>query len=355
MPEGQDTAERLAHTLLGLINVPSESLHEDAIASHVLELLGGRAVDAGDNCVLAGVTERSADRPLVLLAGHLDTVPEQGNMPASRDGDTISGLGASDMKAALAVMIDLILHPAPDPVVDVGAVFFPREELPFGDTALTPLLQRRPELLTADLAIVMEPTALEVQLGCLGNLNATWTFTGTAGHSARPWLADNAIAKAAAAVADLAGDQPVEQQFGGLTFREVTSAVMIEGGVARNVIPDSCVVTLNHRYGPGTTASEAEARLHARCEPAGSLNIDGNAPSGAVPATGPLIERLTELSGASPSAKQAWTPVAEFSLAGVDAVNFGPGDPKQAHRRDESASIAAMVTARETLSALLCG
>jgi len=353
MSAAEEIAERLAATLIDLIDIPSQSGSEQAIAAHVLELLGDRAVDAGDCCVLAGATERSG-RPLVLLAGHLDTVPAQDNLPARREGDTISGLGASDMKAALAVMLDLILHPVADADVDLGVVFFPREELPFGDTALTPLLARNPGLCTADLALVMEPTALELQLGCLGNLNATWTFAGTAGHSARPWLADNAISKAAVALAELASHQPEAQQFGPLTFREVTSAVMIEGGIARNVIPDRCAVTLNHRYGPGTTAADAEARLHGLCDRFGELVIDGNAPSGAVPRPGALLERLQSLLAAAPTAKQAWTPVAEFALAGVDAVNFGPGDPQQAHRRDESASITAMVEARRILGRLLC-
>lgn len=341
--------DRLARRLTGLIDCESVSGHEQALAALVLDALapaGSRA--AGDDCVLAGTTVRG-ERPLVLLAGHLDTVPAQGNLPARRAAGVVHGLGASDMKGALAVMIELLLTLPTDRSVDVGAVFFPREELPFTTTALTPLLEREPELRSADLAIVMEPTANRIQLGCLGNLNATWTFTGRAGHSARPWLADNAIEQAARAVAALATIEPVDHEFAGLRFREVTTAVMIDGGIARNVVPGSCTVELNHRYAPGTSAAAAEERLRLRCAQAAgpataSLTPAGNAPSGAVPEANPLVAALATAigDGAPYEPKQAWTPVAEFALAGVDAVNFGPGDPAFAHRTDEQISERAL-------------
>src|SRR3954469_18866647 len=233
MPAG--LADRLADRVLEIVDVPSESRAEAPLAGHVLEVLGARARDAGDTCVLAGVTERR-DRPLVLLAGHLDTVPAQGNLPGARQDGHVVGLGAADMKAAIGVMIELALEPPPDATVDVGFVFFGREELPAHESALTPLLEREPGLRTADLVVVMEPTANELHAGCLGNVNATWTFHGTAGHSARPWLADNATHRAAAGIAELAGVEPVDHEFGGLVFREVVSVVTIAGGVARNVI-----------------------------------------------------------------------------------------------------------------------
>ncbi|HMJ37533.1 MAG TPA: succinyl-diaminopimelate desuccinylase [Baekduia sp.] len=347
-------AERLAARVLELVDVPSESGSEAALAAHVLDVLApaAGARDAGDTCVVAGATARG-DRSLVLLAGHLDTVPAQGNFPGSRDGDWVHGLGAADMKAALGVMIELALAP-PDATVDVGFVFFGREELPFGDSALTPLLQREPGLREADLVLVMEPTGNGLHAGCVGNINATWTFRGVAGHSARPWLADNAIHRAGRGIAALAEVEPVDHAFAGLTFREVVSAVTIHGGVARNVVPDACVVEVNMRYAPGTSAAEAEARLRALCEPFGEVRIDGNAPSGAVPDGNPLVARLIETGGLSVAPKQAWTPVAEFAAAGVDAVNFGPGDPQYAHRRDERVAVASLVDSYNTLVRFLC-
>jgi succinyl-diaminopimelate desuccinylase len=346
-------ADRLAARVLEIVDIPSESRAEAALAAHVLAVLGDRARDAGDTCLLAGVTERR-DRPLVLLAGHLDTVPAQGNLPGARADGYVHGLGAADMKAALGVMVELALAPPAEATVDVGYVFFGREELPFGDSALTPLLAREPGLRDADLVVVMEPTDNELHAGCVGNINATWTFRGTAGHSARPWLADNAIHRAGAGIAALAALEPVEHEFAGLTFREVVSAVTVHGGVARNVIPDTCVVEVNMRYAPGTGAADAEARLRALCEPHGELAIDGNAPSGAVPAGNALVDRLIAAGDLVTAPKQAWTPVAEFAAAGVDAVNFGPGAPKYAHRRDERVAEAALVACHETLVRFLC-
>jgi succinyl-diaminopimelate desuccinylase len=345
-------ADRLGSRVLEIVDVPSESRSEAALAAHVLSTLPD-ARDAGDTCVLAGTTARG-DRPLVLLAGHLDTVPAQHNLPGRLEDGIVHGLGAADMKAALGVMVELALTTLPDATVDVGFVFFGREELPFGDSALTPLLAREPGLCEADLVVVMEPTDNQLHAGCVGNINATWTFRGIAGHSARPWLADNAIHRAGRGVAALAELEPVDHEFAGLTFREVVSAVTIHGGVARNVVPDTCVVEVNMRYAPGTSAADAEAKLRALCEPHGELVIDGNAPSGAVPEGNVLVSRLVEAGGLETAPKQAWTPVAEFAAAGVDAINFGPGAPRFAHRRDEQVDVAALVTSYETLVRFLC-
>jgi succinyl-diaminopimelate desuccinylase len=345
-------ADRLGSRVLELVNVPSESRSEAALAAHVLSVLPDSR-DAGDTCILAGATARG-DRPLVLLAGHLDTVPAQDNFPGRLEDGTVYGLGAADMKAALGVMVELALTSLPDATVDVGFVFFGREELPFGDSALTPLLAREYGLREADLVIVMEPTDNALHAGCVGNINATWTFRGTAGHSARPWLADNAIHRAGRGIAALAELEPVDHEFAGLTFREVISAVTVHGGVARNVVPDTCTVEVNMRYAPSTSAEDAEARLHALCDPHGELVIDGNAPSGAVPEGNALVSRLVAAGGLDTAPKQAWTPVAEFAAAGVDAINFGPGAPRFAHRRDEQVEVAALVTSYTTLVAFLC-
>src|SRR3954451_18635996 len=170
-------ADRLAARTLELIDVPSESRNEDALAALVLDVLrGAGARSVGDTCVLAGATARG-ERPLVLLAGHLDTVPAQDNHPGRRDGEAIHGLGAADMKGAVAVMVELALSRLGERAnVDVGYVFFGREELPVLHSALTPLLEREPGLREADAVIVMEPTANAIHAGCLGNINATWTF-----------------------------------------------------------------------------------------------------------------------------------------------------------------------------------
>ena len=330
-----DLGERVAARTLELIDIASESRDEERLAEHVLDLLPD-ARDLGDTGVLAG-----PEGARVLLGGHLDTVPAQGNRPGRRDGERVVGLGASDMKGALAVMIELVRDGAP-----FGALFFGREELPVTDSALTPLLERHP--LSPELVVMMEPTDNAIHAGCLGNVNATWTFHGVSGHSARPWLADNAITRAAAGVTALAAHAPEPHDFGGLEFVEVASVTRIAGGIAGNVIPGEAHAHVNFRYAPGRTPEEAEARLHELCDGHGELRIDANAPSGPV-ATGPLVDALIAAGDLAVAPKQAWTPVAEFGQAGLAAVNFGPGDPPQAHTRDESVSVAALVRSYRVL------
>jgi succinyl-diaminopimelate desuccinylase len=348
-------ADRLASRALELVDVPSESRDEAALAQLVLGVLrdgGVDARDAGDSCVMAGITARG-ERPLVLLAGHLDTVPAQGNRPGRRDADAVHGLGAADMKGAVAVMIELALA-RPTTHLDLGYVLFPREELPFGESALTPLLEREPGLRSADLVVVMEPTANAIHAGCLGNVNATWTFHGRSGHSARPWLADNAIHRAAEGIRAVAQVEPIPHDFDGLRFTEVVSVTKIAGGIAGNVIPGEAVATVNYRYAPGRSAADAEAWLRELCEPYGTLVIEGNAPSAPVAVGNRLAQRLIATGDLAVEAKQAWTPVAEFAAAGVDAVNLGPGDPAQAHAREEHVRIEALVRCYETIEAFAC-
>ena len=336
---GSRLGERLAARTLELVDIASESRDEERLVAHVAAVLGAAGVpvrDLGDTCLLAG----DPAAPL-LLAGHLDTVPAQGNRPGRIADGRVHGLGASDMKGALAAMVELALAGAP-----YRCLFFGREELPAQDSALTPLLAREP--LDADLVVMMEPTACELHAGCLGNINATWTFHGRSGHSARPWAADNAIERAAAGVLALAAQPPLPHTFDGLEFVEVASVTRIAGGIAGNVIPDRVECHVNFRYAPGRSPSEGEARLGELCAGHGELRIDSNAPSGAV-ASGPLVDALVATGGLVRAPKQAWTPVAEFGLAGLPAVNFGPGDPAQAHRRDESVEIAALARAYEVL------
>jgi succinyl-diaminopimelate desuccinylase len=332
-----ELSERLAARTLELVDIPSESHGEAAIAAHVADVLrtGGAPVrDLGDSCVLAGMGAP------VLLAGHLDTVPAQGNRPGRRDAERVHGLGASDMKGAVAVMIELALAGA-----RFDCLFFGREELPAADSALTPLLAREP--LQAELVVMMEPTDNALHAGCLGNINATWTFRGRAGHSARPWDGDNAIHRAAGAIAALGSREPEAHEFDGLTFYEVASVTRFAGGIADNVIPDRAEAHVNYRYPPGLSPAQAEARLAKLTGGAGELVVTSNSPSGRVPVGNPHVERLKAQLAVAP--KQAWTPVAEFGLAGLDAINFGPGEPAQAHRNDESVRIDALVRAYRVL------
>jgi succinyl-diaminopimelate desuccinylase len=218
------------------------------------------------------------------------------------------------------------------------------------ESALAPLLERSRAEVAAELVVMMEPTDNAIHAGCLGNINATWRFHGRSGHSARPWDADNAIHRAAVAIAAFAAHEPEPHEFDGLVFREVASVTRIAGGIAGNVIPDLAEAHVNFRYAPGRTPGEAEARLHELCR-GGELAIESHAPSGPVATGNAHARRLAAAGRLAVAPKQAWTPVAEFGRAGLDAINFGPGAPAQAHRRDESVEVAALVRCHRVLEA----
>jgi succinyl-diaminopimelate desuccinylase len=336
---GPELAERLAALTLRLVDVPSESRSESVIAETVAALMPGEPAYRQEETLLYAAR---SGKPLVVCAGHLDTVPAQGNLPGRIEGGFVHGLGASDMKGAISVMVELALAGA-----RLDCLLFGREELPMAESALTPLLAREP--LSAELVVMMEPTGNAIHAGCLGNINATWTFHGRAGHSARPWDADNAIHRAAAAIAALARHEPEPHQFDGLTFYEVVSVTRIAGGIADNVVPDRVEAHVNYRYAPGRSPAEAEARLRELTGGEGEIEVTSNSPSGRVPAGNPHVERLKAELPVAP--KQAWTPVAEFGMAGLDAINFGPGEPAQAHRSDESVRVDALVRAYRVLEA----
>ena len=261
------------------------------------------------------------------------------------------------MKGALAVMTELADWLASDPGatdIDVGFLFFGREELPFTESALLPLFERYTSIHEVDLAIVMEPTANAIEIGCLGNLNARVTVPGMAAHTARPWLGRNAIHAAIAALAPLTELPPRDVEIDGLTFSEVMSVTSIEGGIAGNVVPDRVEARVNFRYAPTRTPAEAEAYLRELVtDTDAEIEIIGNAPPGAVAVRGPLVERLKDVGQLTVGPKQAWTPVAEFATIGVDAINFGPGDPQYAHRDDERVDGASLVRSYEVLRGFL--
>ena len=351
-------AERLAARTEALVRIPSDSRGEEAILAEIRRHLPReyQVVDDRDSVLLA-LPERRPGAPMILLAGHVDTVPIARSAAGRREGETLHGRGTSDMKSGLAVMEEVAQALASGEWtsdLDVGLLFFGREELPFAESALAPLFDRRSEIADAALAIVLEPTANRLELGCLGNLNATVVFEGEAAHTARPWLGRNAIHAAIAGLAPVT-DLPVRDvEVDGIMYREVASVTTIQGGVATNVVPDRATAHVNFRYAPTHTPAEAARRLRELLGHAGAtVDVVGNAPPGPVPKGNPLVERLKAAGDLAVGPKQAWTPVAEFGSAGVDAVNFGPGDPQYAHRDDERIGIGSLVRSYEVLRAFL--
>ena len=346
----------LAERTLALCAIRSPLGDEGEIAAYVARETGG---DRIGNAVVCGRV--TGARPAVILAGHLDTVPlQEGDFPVRRSGGRIFGRGASDMKGALAVMIELWnrLDQTALPV-ELVLVFYDREEGPIAQNGLLPLVSARPDLRRASLALCLEPTDLALQLGCCGSMHATFTFEGRSAHSARPWQGENAITKAGALLAFLHQEKPREVKIvapsaegeGELVFREVTTATRIEGFTGRNVVPAKCEVNVNFRFAPGRSLGSAEQellqlaqRFGARCE------VTDRAPSGPAIVDHPLLRGFA---GARREAKQAWTDVAQLAAQGIPAANFGPGEQAQAHQKGESCPEAALLSAYEMLVSFL--
>jgi succinyl-diaminopimelate desuccinylase len=330
----------LAGRTLQLVDVPSESRSEAALVSLVRDLVPGEALYDDGEVLLYGPPGAP-----VVLAGHLDTVPAQGNIPGRVADGAVHGLGASDMKAGVAVMIELARAGVP-----ARYLFFTREEVPVAESPL-PALFASGALGDAQLAVVLEPTDCILHAGCLGNIQARVTFRGESAHSARPWTGVNAIHELVRGLGSLVALEPLDVELDGLVFREVVSAVRVGGGIATNVIPAEAHAELNFRYAPGRTRADAEARLRTLVEN-GELEVLSNSPSAPPSLTNPLLGRLCELVP-DVAPKQAWTPVAQFAEQGIDAVNYGPGATAFAHRRDEQVPVANLERCFETLRAFL--
>lgn len=290
--------------------------------------------------------EREAGRPLLALCGHLDTVPvhEEDRHPPRREGGRIVAPGASDMKGGVALMMELAERlPRERRFCDLVLVLYAREEGPYVENELGEVLRDPARLAGTDLALCLEPTDNVLQLGCVGSIHATFTFTGRAAHSARPWHGENAIHRAGTLLAELAARPPREARSGGQLFREVVSATRIDGGRARNVVPDHCAVNVNFRFAPDRTLEQAADELRALGARHGAaVELVDLAP--ACPAFGdhPLVRRLVERTGVAAQPKQAWTDVARFSTHGIPAANLGPGATSQAHQRGEWIEVEAL-------------
>jgi succinyl-diaminopimelate desuccinylase len=329
----------LAARTLALVDIHSPSFEEQEIAEYVArEMPWPPTWREGETL---WYSRASGEAPLVVLAGHLDTVPANRNFPGRVSGDVVHGLGASDMKGGLAVMIELAVALARArtlPGLAAGFLFFPREEVSVEQSPL-PDFFATGALRSARLVVVLEPTDNEIQVGCVGSINARLRFSGRSAHTARPWLGDNAIDRAVASLSRVAGLPPTDVEVEGLPFREVLSLTRISGGRADNVVPDAAEATLNFRYAPHRSRTDAERRLR---ELAGDVEILSHSPAASVAVANPLVQRLRELGGFQTTPKQAWTPVAQFAELGIDAVNFGPGATRYAHAPDEQVEVAAL-------------
>jgi succinyl-diaminopimelate desuccinylase len=297
-------------------------------------------------------------RPTVALVGHLDTVPASAAEPnpARIEGDRLFGLGSSDMKGGLAVMLALAERRKSEPApLNLVLVLYEREEGPYLESGLGPLLEKLPALKRTRFAIALEPTGNLVQVGCVGSLHATLRFAGKSAHSARPWQGENAIHRAGPFLTELLALAPREVRIAGYPFFEVFSVTQAFGGKARNVIPSAFELNLNYRFAPGKSVEAAQDDVRALVAGRAEIAFTDLAPSGRVCADNPLLQRLLSLTAAPAESKQAWTDVARLAAFGMDAINFGPGEPAQAHQANESASVSKIFECYQLLSQFIAG
>ncbi|MFH8771557.1 MULTISPECIES: succinyl-diaminopimelate desuccinylase [unclassified Streptomyces] len=330
-----------------LVDLPSESGQEERIADAVetaLRALSHLTVDRVGNSVVARTTLGRSER--AVLAGHLDTVPAAGNLPSRLDGGRVHGLGACDMKGGVAVALR-IAATVTEPVRDLTYVFYECEEVEGERNGLARIGAARPELLEeAGLAILMEPSDAGVEAGCQGILTADIVVKGARAHTARAWQGVNAAHKAARVLRRLDEHTPERVVVDGLEYREGLSAVAVRAGVAGNVVPDECVVTVNCRFAPSRSAEEAEAYVRGLF-PEYEVRVT-EVVAGALPRLDRVGELVAAL-GAEPRPKLGWTDVARFAALGVPALNYGPGDPSLAHTAGEYVPVEHLQQCEERL------
>ena len=335
-----------------LVDVESVSGDEQVLADLVHEALAAlphlTVVREGNN-VLARTDLGRGQR--VLLAGHLDTVPTADNVPSRREGSRLYGCGTSDMKSGDAVLLHLAAT-VTEPAYDVTFVLYDNEEVAADLNGLNQVVERRREWLDADLAILMEPTNGQVEAGCQGTLRVDVALAGRRAHSARSWLGVNAIHAAGPLLEALNAYQARDVAIDGCVYKEGLQAVGITGGHAGNVVPDSCVLTVNFRFAPDRTVEQALA--HVQDVFVGHQLTLLDASPGALPGlTAPAAAHFIEAVGEQPVAKYGWTDVARFSALGIPALNYGPGDPNLAHTREEHVEVGQITRAVDLLRAYL--
>ena len=352
---GDSHLERVVCLTESLLEIESETGQEGAIGDWLEERIRARGphtlIRAGNSLCFA-MRALDPEKRTLMLVGHTDTVPKLSENPVRREGDKLYGLGASDMKAADALLLDCLETNAQlASRYNLVGVLYACEEGPFDGSEMPLVYAAARQLFDAtDLAVCMEPTDNNLELGCLGTCHAEVVFTGKRAHSARPWQGENAIHKAAGLLERLAETPREEHVFHGLTFFEVVSATAVNYRGARNVVPDQCTLNINYRFAPGKDEEDVIARLSEIVGEDATFEVVDFCPAGLVCGDNPLLTDLRDVAGDfDVRAKQAWTDVGRLSHLGIDAVNWGPGATSQAHQMGEWVAVSALDRAREIL------
>ena len=345
--------ERLLEELLWFLERPSVTGEEKFLCDELesrIDKAPGWKIERFSNNLVVRRAGPDGSRERVVLAGHLDTVPEpEGGLPVRVEGERVYGRGASDMKAGDAVMLALLeSFPWEGSWAEPAFVFYEREEGPYAENGLERVFAESPSVLDAGLVLCMEPTAGALEAGCVGTAQIEVTFRGSPAHSARPWQGENAITAAGTFLAALHERQVEEVTVEGLTFYEVLVPTMARGGRTRNVVPDTFWINVNYRFAPGKDQDDVRRVFEELLEGRADYVVADYAPSGPVKLNNPLLQRLIQ-TGLEVRPKQAWTDVARFAQRGVAAANFGPGLPSQAHQRREFAELPLLEGCYERL------
>lgn len=349
----------LGQLLLELVSIPSPTGREQELSKHLFETLDRLehydCQQLGLGLCYFGPQETS--KPTLAFFGHLDTVMDQQTDLPHIEGDRIYGCGASDMKAGLAVMVALMERINTQLCkYNLIFVFYDREEGPYLENGLEPILREMGSLFgKIDLAFVLEPTGNQIETGCLGGLHGEVVFAGQSAHSARPWQGENALHKAWGLLKKLDETKRQEVEFGGLKFYEVLSATQAKTNNSRNSIPATFELNLNYRFAPGKSLEQAKEEFLAFVGPEATVRFVDEAPSAPVLLDNQILERFISRFRLSVLPKQAWTDIARLALAGIPAVNYGPGTGALAHQKDEWASLQELERNYQTFSSFLLG
>ncbi len=327
----------LEQELLTLLSMHSPTGKEAVISAHIEQTLAGAtsldSIRQGQSLIYCGPIKKG--KPTLALYGHLDSI-EAPVVEPTFDESKIYGLGASDMKGGLAIMIQLLKDFDPhNAAYNLQCVFYDKEEGAYEQNGLGPVLEQQACLRQADLALALEPTDNQVQAGCVGGLHAQVRFLGRAAHSARPWQGENALHKAWPLLKRLSELKPVPHQVGGLEFFEVLNATQAKTSNSRNTLPGSFELNLNYRFAPGKSLDQAKEELLRLIGEVAEVEFIDECPAAPVIAHNPMLNQLCENNHLTLKAKQAWTDIARLALYGIEAANFGPGQPAQAHQQGE--------------------
>jgi succinyl-diaminopimelate desuccinylase len=351
--------DALRKTLFEITAIPSPIGEEKALCDHLqarlARSLGERSVTRFRDSLVVRVCEKPG-APKVALVGHTDTVRTQHDGPVRIEGDRLYGAGAADMKSGLAVMIELAerLDRSRLPC-DLTLVFYEREEGPYAENVLGPMLEHFELLRTLDFAICLEPSSNELQLGCMGSVHATVRFEGRTAHSARPWQGENAILKSASFLQMLGAREPKDVIIDGHLFREVISPTLAQGGRGRNIVPDRFELNLNYRFAAGRTPDQIGDELRQMLDGQAVVELTDRSPACRPHAAHPYVQWLSRCGVTGTSVKQAWTDVARFDQVGVPAVNLGPGVQGQAHQPNEYTDLPLLDTGYRIFHDFLTG